>query len=231
MGPSWQAVARGEQLYYICSTYLMLSDQQISRALSPYGVSADARLCDRIRSYVSLLLHWNQRVSLTTITNIEEILKFHFGESFFASVAAPVKDGRLADVGSGAGFPGIPLAMIAPRLEVTLIESNVKKSAFLSEVARSLGLSHVHVLRSRMEECPTDLRELGFVTARAIGNFENLLKWSAQRLSPEGKIVLWLSENEAEQRMADTSWSWQDPLHIPGSRTRVILVGSGKRRE
>ena len=209
----------------------MLSDHQISNALLRYGVAADSLLCDRIRSYVSLLLHWNQRVSLTTVTNIEEILKFHFGESFFASVAVPVKDGRLADVGSGAGFPGIPLAMIATRLEVTLIESNVKKSAFLAEVVRALDLSRVHVLRSRMEECPSELRDLTFVTARAVGNFEDLLDWSAQRLSPEGKVALWLSESEAERRMADTSWSWQAPLHIPGSRTRIILVGSGKRRE
>ena len=209
----------------------MLSDQQISRALSPYGVSADARLCDRIRSYVSLLLHWNQRVSLTTVTNLDEILRFHFGESFFASSAVPITDGRLADVGSGAGFPGIPLAMIAPRLEVTLIESNVKKSVFLSEVVRALDLIRVHVLRSRMEECPPDLRGLRFVTARAVGSFEDLLDWSAQRLSSEGKVVLWLSESEAERRVADTSWSWQAPLHIPGSRTRVILVGSEKRRE
>ncbi len=206
----------------------MLSDQQISDALSPYGVAADSLLCGRVRTYMSLLLRWNQRISLTTVTDPEEILKFHFGECFFASSAVPIKDGRLADVGSGAGFPGIPVAMMAPSLQVTLIESSVKKAAFLSEVVRSLNLERVRVLRCRMEECLTDLRELNFVTARAVGNFEDLLKWSAKRLSREGKVVLWISEDEAAQRASDPTWSWHVPLHIPGSRRRVVLTGTPK---
>ena len=90
-------------------------------------------------------------MSLTTVTNPNEILKFHFGESLFAAPAAQISDGRLADVGSGAGFPGLAIRILVEPLEVMLIESNTKKAAFLSEVSRELCLKDVEVFRGRME--------------------------------------------------------------------------------
>lgn len=197
--------------------------------VAPYGISSDDRLCERIRSYISLLLRWNERVSLTTVTDPAEILKFHFGESFLAASAVPIQFGRLADVGSGAGFPGIPLAMIAPDLHVTLIESNLKKSAFLSEIVRSLDLPHVAVIRSRMEEIRIDSAAFDFVTARAVGTFEDLLSWSAQVLADSGKLVLWVGGEDAALISRNSQWFWRDPIQIPGSKNRLLLVGSPKR--
>ena len=207
----------------------MLSDSEISDPLSLYGVSADALLCERIRAYVSLLLRWNERISLTTVTDPHEILKFHFGESVFAAPSVPIQFGRLADVGSGAGFPGIPLAMLVPELQVTLIESNLKRTAFLSEVIRALGLPHVSVLRSRMEDLQPNLPAFDFVTARAVGAFDDLLAWSATALTGSGKIILWISGQDAAEIARTPGWSWQDPLHIPGSRARFLLIGSPAR--
>ena len=207
----------------------MISDLQISKTLEPYGVKSDGPLCDRIRSYISLLLRWNEKISLTTITDEHEILRFHFGESFFAATAAQIQFGRLADVGSGAGFPGIPLAMIAPGLQVSLIESNVKKSAFLSGVARAVDLPNVSVLRSRMEETESDGRKFNFVTARALGGFVQLLAWSSLSLAESGKLILWLGGDDARKIACESAWSWGTPIQIPGSRDRFLLAGSPLR--
>jgi len=209
----------------------MTPDAHIAKVLAPYGVSADVGLCKAIREYISLLSRWNQKISLTTIEETDEILRLHFGESFFARESVPIKDGRLADVGSGAGFPGIPLAIICPALEVTLIESNTKKAAFLSEVIRSLNLSHVAVIRSRMEEIPKNLEKFDFITARAFGTPDDLLSWARLHLERSGKIILWLGESDCRLISGDVFWHWRDPIRIPISRSRFLLVGSPKDQD
>lgn len=210
---------------YIRSIWAMVSDRDISEALAPYGVAAVPDLCERIRGYIALLLRWNERISLTTITKPAEVLQLHFGESFFAASALPIRNGRLADVGSGAGFPGIPLAMIAPDLEVNLIESNLKKSTFLSEVVRALRLANVRVVRSRIEDLPSDLGKFDFITARAVGGHESLLSWASNSLTQSGRVVLWLGVADADELSRNPSWIWLTPIQIRGSRRRVLLIG------
>src|SRR4029077_1234668 len=157
---------------------LSLSDTQINQALKPYGVLPAADLTAGIRTYIELLLKWNKTVSLTTVTDLDQILAFHFGESLFALPMLPVEKSRVADVGSGAGFPGIPLAMARPSLDVTLIEPNAKKFAFLNEVVRKLSLAKVRAVRGRTGDLQFSDEEFEVVTARAVGEFDDLLGWA-----------------------------------------------------
>lgn len=203
-----------------------LSNSEIAEALRPYGISAAPALCEAIKAYISLLLRWNSKISLTTVTNPLEIVRFHFGESMFAANCIPISKGRLADVGTGAGFPGIPLRMMAPGLSLILIESSIKKAAFLSEIVRELGLDDVQVFRGRMEEFPPDASQLDFVTARALGMHPELLSWSRSHLSGGGRLLLWLGEADAGDICRTQKWDWKDPFAIPHSKRRVILVGS-----
>src|SRR5689334_6164175 len=112
-----------------------LSSADLAPLLTPYYPMYSVHLGDRIRAYIALLSEWNRKISLTAVTDPIEIVKFHFGESLFAAYTLEIGDGRLADVGSGAGFPGIPIALAVPCVQVTLIEANAKKAAFLYEVA------------------------------------------------------------------------------------------------
>ena len=128
-----------------------LSDGKIAAALAPYGVAPSRDLCSAIRDYTVLLLRWNQRIGLTAIKDPASILARHFGESLFAASAVPLRSRRLVDVGSGAGFPGLALKLVLPETEVTLIEANAKKAAFLAEVIRTLRLRGVRLLRERTE--------------------------------------------------------------------------------
>jgi len=203
-----------------------LLNQVIQATLRPYGFLPDSVQCEAIRTYISLLLRWNQRISLTTVVDPIEILRFHFGESLFAAFSVPIKKGRLADVGSGAGFPGLPLCLAVPGLSVTLIESNTKKAAFLAEVVRELNLKQVDIRRQRIEDLPADVGQFDYITARALGSYKALLSLARGRLAKAGKIVLWLGKEESQSMSADTSWIWRDPIHIPGSKRRFILAGS-----
>jgi 16S rRNA (guanine527-N7)-methyltransferase len=202
-----------------------LSNEVIARELRPYGAIASARLCDQIRIYVDLLLRWNQRSSLTTVTDPEGIVRFHFGESLLAVPAVPIRHGRLADVGSGAGFPAVPIRMVSEDLNVILIESNQKKATFLAEIVRELQLSNVDVRRSRMEDIDFASDTVDFVTARALGIDDEFLDWSRKALNPNGSVVLWLGEESAQEVSRDASWKWADSIRIPQSKRRVVLRG------
>ena len=207
-------------------TIIQLSNQEIMAGLEPYGAKPEESVCNKINAYISLLLMWNQKISLTTVTNPNEILRFHFGESFFAASAATICNGRLADVGSGAGFPGLAIRLLVESLEVVLIESNAKKAAFLSEVSRELNLNGVSVFRGRMEDFNSESARLDFVTARALGQHSELLRWSQKRLDHRGKVILWLGQKDVTEISKNTGWNWLDPIKIPQSQRRFLLFGS-----
>jgi 16S rRNA (guanine527-N7)-methyltransferase len=202
------------------------SNSQIESLLRQYGVPIGPDLADKIRAYSALLLKWNRTISLTTVTDPVEVIKFHFGESLFAASQLDFRESRLADVGSGAGFPGIPLAMAVPDLQVTLIESNSKKCAFLAEVVRELRLTNIEVLRDRMENTDSSKSPFDLVAARALGHHDELLAWAKENLSAAGRVVLWLGEEDSRELARKTSWTWQEPALIPGSERRYLLVGS-----
>jgi 16S rRNA (guanine527-N7)-methyltransferase len=201
-------------------------DSRIGELLLPYGVEADQDLCRGIRAYATLLAQWNSKVALTTITDPEEVIRFHFGESMFAVSKLDIREGRLADIGTGPGFPGIPIRMVLPHLELTLVESNQKKAAFLSEVVRTLALKNVSIARKRVEDLRDPERYIfDFVTARALGNYQRFLEWSQAHISQAGRVILWLGSEEASKIEQKSTWRWQSPVSIPQSRSRVLLDG------
>lgn len=203
-----------------------LTNAMVSKALEPYGIVPSMDLIERTKTYIELLLKWNLRIALTTITDVEEVLRFHFGESLFALNILPVEKSRLADVGSGAGFPGIPLAMARPSLEVTLIESNAKKFAFLNEVVRTLQIDNALPFHGRMTAFQHGNRRFDVVTARALGQFDELVRWSCRQLIPSGRLVLWVGDEDSRKIAADLRFTWGVPERIPGSERRFLLLGS-----
>jgi 16S rRNA (guanine527-N7)-methyltransferase len=140
-----------------------LSAEIIRRALAEFQLSANDVQVLQIQQYIKILLAWNEKVNLTAIRHPLEILNRHFCESMYAAGAVPVENGRLADVGSGGGFPGLPLKIMRPDLQVFLIESSIKKATFLAEVVRDLGLTEARVLVGRYEELGEEVAPLDFV--------------------------------------------------------------------
>jgi 16S rRNA (guanine527-N7)-methyltransferase len=177
---------------------------------------------------MTLLLAWNEKINLTAIRDPLEILYRHFCESMFAAVAVPVEHGRLADVGSGAGFPGIPLKIIRPELQTFLVESNMKKATFLAEVLRNIELPETRVLVSRYEELGEEIMPLDFVCSRAVGEFEPFLAWAASDHVAAKQVILWIGGRDLDQARRGMNWEWREPIAVPNSLRRYLLVGSRK---
>src|ERR1700676_4433631 len=144
------------------------SDERISSALSGFQLQLSTGQMAKVREYVRLLLKWNQSISLTSVLDPMEIMARHFGESMFLRCLIPVEKCRLPHLGTGGGFPGLALKIACPTLQVTLIESNKKKCAFLSEVVRALEMKNVEVLPVRFEEIRNSTDFVEIVTARAL---------------------------------------------------------------
>src|ERR1700722_17120509 len=203
-----------------------ITDEAIASNLCKYGVAANPALCLAIQKYISILLRWNEKIALTTITDPLDIVRFHFGESMFGASAVPIRKGRLADVGTGAGFPGLPLKFLIPSLDLVLIESNGKKASFLSECIRELKLTGVEVYRGRVEEIGPMDPGFDFVTARALGGYSDLVTWSRSQLASGGSLVLWVGDRDAIEIRKAPFFRWRTPLPITGSDRRVLLIGA-----
>jgi 16S rRNA (guanine527-N7)-methyltransferase len=205
------------------------SEESIRRALGEFQIIPDKQQVLHIQQYMKILLLWNEKVNLTAIRDPLEILYRHFCESMYAAIAVPVENGRLADVGSGAGFPGLPLKILRPELHLLLIESNVKKATFLAEVIRELGLKDTRVLVRRYEELGQEVAPLDYICSRAVGEFETFLEWAGSARVAAKQVILWLGGRDLEEVQGITGWEWQAPLAIPHSLRRYLLVGSKKR--
>jgi 16S rRNA (guanine527-N7)-methyltransferase len=202
-----------------------ISNLQISEALARFAIVPTEDQIVRIREYIALLLRWNHTISLTTITAPIEIVERHFGECMYASKLLPVENCRLADVGTGAGFPGLALKIACPTIQLVLIESNKKKCAFLSEATRALGFSDVEIRCERFEEIRAETMCADIIACRAVGEFKQLLHWSKDALAHRGHVVLWVGAEDSTRTSRTPGWSWRPAEHIPDSQRRFILIG------
>jgi len=188
-----------------------------------------------ISTYIDLLLRWNARINLTSVRDSDEIVTRHFGESLFAArrlfpvppvppVSSVVKGVSVADLGSGAGFPGLPIKLWARDISLTLIESNHKKAAFLREVIRTLTLTDVNVFPARAEA----LADVSFdvVALRAVERFDTILPIAASLVAPGGRLALLIASSQLPQaHLRLPAFGWSEPVPIPLSHSRSLLVG------
>lgn len=145
--------------------------------------------CDAMEAHYSLMLRWNKVLNLTRITEFQDAVRRHYAESVFLAHQLPVGSLRIGDFGSGAGFPGIVVAILRPECEITLIESHGRKAAFLKEAARSL--TNVKVVCARGESLPQN--SFDWIVSRAV-TAEHVL---AARLSPHTALFQTASLGEA----------------------------------
>lgn len=205
-----------------------MTRERISQLLSPFlsEHALSREQLEMISQYLDILTTWNARINLTAVRDPEQIVTRHFGESLFAArhfLPAASSGVSLIDIGTGAGFPGLPAKIWAPRLRLTLIESQHKKAVFLKEVVRKLGLSDVAVSAMRAEESRI---RADVVTLRAVERFEALLGSIRSMTKPGGRLALLIGESQIEvARRSLGEIVWEAPVPIPLSRSRAVLLG------
>ncbi|HTD97123.1 MAG TPA: 16S rRNA (guanine(527)-N(7))-methyltransferase RsmG [Edaphobacter sp.] len=195
-----------------------LSESAIASLLTPYIPAPPANLLPQISTYLDLLLKWNARTNLTAIRDPEEIVRRHFGESLFAAqhLSSPDKlPATLLDLGSGAGFPGLPIALLHPEITITLAESQNKKATFLREVVRTLNLP-VEVWPARAESLPPT-RRFHTVTLRAVDNMAAAVA-AAHPLATHQLLFLTTTPPDLP-----SDFTLQSPIPMPESKTTVLL--------
>jgi len=200
----------------------------IRRALTEFSLPAYDDQVLQIQRYIKILLTWNEKVNLTAIRDPLEILHRHFCECMYAAEAIPLEKGRLADVGSGGGFPGLALKIMRPGLQVFLVESNIKKVTFLAEVIRELGLNGAQVLARRYEELGEEMAPLDYICSRALGEFPSFLEWARSDQLAAGQVILWIGARDLEEIQRIKTWDWREPISVPHSLRRLLLVGNKK---
>jgi 16S rRNA (guanine527-N7)-methyltransferase len=204
--------------------------ETIRHALLEFQIAPSDEQVLQIQQYTRILLFWNEKLNLTAIRDPLEILYRHFCESMYAAAAVPLENGRLADVGSGAGFPGLPLKILRPDLRVFLVESNLKKATFLAEVIRELGLTGAQVLVRRYQELGEEVAPLDSVCSRALGEFAPFLDWAGSEQIGTKQVILWIGARDLPEIQNTNTWEWRKPMAVPHSLRRLLLVGRKKSR-
>jgi 16S rRNA (guanine527-N7)-methyltransferase len=213
-----------------------LWDQIAARA----RISLSKEEHDLFERYLDLLLSANRQMNLTRITDRESAEVGHIADSLTLLAWLPRESVRIADVGSGGGVPGIPLAIARPDSTVVLIESTRKKAAFLEWAAGELGLANVHVVDRRVEEAGADkdLREsFNVVVCRAVGTLNWLAEWCLPLLKLGGKMLAMKGPKAAEElplaehaiRLTGGSNPDVRPADLPGAAYHVVVEVAKKR--
>lgn len=174
-------------------------------------------------SYLELFLRWNERTNLSAIRDPESILSRHFLESIYCTQTLPAGIATLLDYGSGGGFPGVPVAILRPDLQITLAESQNKKAAFLNEVVRTLKLNaKVHSGRAEQLKHKFDC-----VTLRAVDRMEEAVHSAVTLVASSGWLLLMTTDSDstALTAAAGASFTWSTPTSLPGGDQRIILAG------
>jgi len=174
-------------------------------------------------AYLGLFMRWNARVNLSAIRTEEGVISRHFLESSATAQRLPLELSSLLDFGSGGGLPGIPIAFLRPDIELVLAESQRKKSVFLREVVRSLGLK-VRVHAGRAEDL--DQRFEG-VIMRAVDRMEGAVRAAAALVKPSGSLYLMVTRDEIVnlESALGGDWVWQIETPLPSRDKQVLLIG------
>lgn len=167
-----------------------------------------------LEAHYRLLELWNRTINLSAITGLEECVERHYCEALFLGAHLPAGPLRIADVGSGAGFPGLPVAVLLPECSVTLIESHQRKSVFLREASR--GLRNVRVIAKRAQ----DVTE-GFDVAisRAV-SYKDLTR-TLKGLAPTADLL-----SGAEKPPPEMGFEWKEPVPLPWGKARFLWTGT-----
>lgn len=219
-----------------------MTPQEFYQLLNQQGIELTDRQKDQFERYFELLVEWNEKINLTAITEKNEVYLKHFYDSI-----APVLQGlidnqelKLLDIGAGAGFPSLPMKIICPQLDVTIIDSLNKRINFLKLLAEELGLDKVHFYHGRAEDFAQDKTfraQFDLVTARAVARMQVLSELTIPYLKVGGKLLALKASNapeeleEAKNALSLLFSKVQDNLSyaLPNGDPRFITVVEKKK--
>jgi 16S rRNA (guanine527-N7)-methyltransferase len=207
----------------------VFTKEQMAAIFQQFEVSLSALQAEQVERYTEMIEKWNAKINLTRIIEVRRIYEEHFGESFYLSRFLPGLCRSLLDVGSGAGFPGIALKILNPRMSLTLVESSTRKVLFLNEVISALGMAgEASVIQARFEQFAEEGEGVfDAATVRGVKISQNLLDCFSAVLRPGGRLIVTTSLAWAKefQKLRSGRLAWAEPQQIPSGSSRVVLTG------
>jgi 16S rRNA (guanine527-N7)-methyltransferase len=205
----------------------MSTGDQLKQGLLALGLTLDTDTQQRLLDYIALIDKWNRVHNLTAIRELERMVSHHLLDSL--AVSPHLRAAKLLDVGSGAGLPGIPLALANPAMQVTLLDSNHKKTAFLNQAAIELKLKNVAICGERVESWQTEDR-FDVIISRAFSDMGEFVRVSRHLLARGGVFAAMKGLHpyeEIDKLPADCKVQQVLPLAIPGleGARHLVLIG------
>ena len=158
------------------------TEEKLNVGMQEIGIKRDKKLIDKLLIYIHILKKWNKKINLTAFTNDFDIVKYHFLDSL--AITKFIEQKKILDVGSGAGFPGIILAVCDATRQITLVDKVGKKAAFMRQVCLELNLKNVSVIHSRVEEISS--HKYDAIVARAFGDMSLLMNLTQNLINDKG---------------------------------------------
>lgn len=210
----------------------------LQERIAEYGIRLSPVQAEHFRLYLSELMDWNRKMNLTGLSNPKRIVTDLFFDSLIPFPFLP-NQGKMLDVGSGAGIPGLPIKIIRPNLDTYLLEPNRKKNSFLKHIIRLLKIEKIIVVMGRIESDVDPLLrgDYDLITVRALTHLETAVKWCAPFLKPDGLAVFFLGADIEqpihqaynEIKKNNLSMNNQIAYQIPESKTKRHIVIFKKR--
>ncbi len=199
----------------------------LESGLNELGLSIAVDKINTLLAFVTLIEKWNKTYNLTSIRNKEDMVILHILDSL--AILPFLKGSRILDIGTGAGLPGIPLALYAPDFEFVLLDSNAKKTRFVQQAILELELNNVHVHHARVETFEDDP---GFDTiiSRAFSSLQDFLVMSEHLLRENGKLLAMKGQHPKEE-LEQLAMPWETiTVHVPGIKAErcIVQIEKGK---
>jgi 16S rRNA (guanine527-N7)-methyltransferase len=176
---------------------------------------------DQLLDFIKLIEKWNKAYNLTAIRNREEMVRLHILDSL--AILPHIEGKRIIDIGTGAGLPGIPLAICLPEIGFALLDSNAKKTRFVQQVVLELKLKNVEIFHSRVENHHPELR-YNAVLARAFAGLSDIVKLTAHLLAKDGVLLAMKAQNLEAELQDITAKKSVISISVPGTDVERCLV-------
>jgi len=193
----------------------------LQQGLQTLDIAASDNQIDLLLDFIALMEKWNKAYNLTAVRNREDMATLHILDSL--TVLPYVEGGRVADIGTGAGLPGIPLAIFLPDVQFVLVDSNSKKTRFVQQAILELKLKNVSVIHSRVEQIKPD-RLFSSVIMRAFASLQDIIDLTSHLLDKQAVLLAMKGQNsETEQEPINVPYS-VIPLNVPGLEAERCLI-------
>lgn len=199
---------------------MIINSDLLKRELDKLKIEWSDEMIDKFNIFYDLLIEWNKKINLTAITEYDDVVIKHFIDSILILTFTDIDNKRLIDVGTGAGFPGIPLKILKPDCEIFLIDSLNKRVRFLEYVSDSLGLRNITLLHGRAEDLARDkgLREtFDYSVSRAVSNLSTLSEYCIPFLKRGGLFISYKSDKSDDEIKSSLN-----AINILGSKIETV---------